>query len=75
MLSVNSKEKVWALKYRPEKLSEIILPERLKSQLEEVISSGSSPHLLLSGPPGISKTTSAKAIANELNASVLFINS
>jgi replication factor C small subunit len=73
-ITVNEKESVWALKYRPAKLSEIILPERIKSQLEEVISSGSSPHLLFSGPAGISKTTCARAIANELNASVLFIN-
>lgn len=73
-ISVNKAESVWALKYRPSKLSEIILPERIKSQLEEVVSSGSSPHLLFSGPAGISKTTCARAIANELNASVLFIN-
>ena len=73
-LTINSKEVVWALKYRPAKLSEIILPERIKSQLEEAVATGNSAHLLFSGPPGISKTTCAYAIANELGASTMFIN-
>jgi replication factor C small subunit len=73
-LTVADREVVWALKYRPNNLNEIILPERIKSQLQEVVSSGSSPHLLFSGPPGISKTTCARAIAHEMNASLLFIN-
>jgi DNA polymerase III delta prime subunit len=72
-LTVVDKEVVWALKYRPANLDEIILPARIKDQLKEALT-GNSAHLLFSGPPGISKTTSAYAIANELKASTLFVN-
>lgn len=70
-----SDSNVWGLKYRPQTIQECILPKQVKAQFQEMINSGKVPNLLLASPiPGIGKTTSAMAIARELNADVLFLN-
>ena len=65
---------LWVEKYRPQKVEECILPESIKSTFQEFINQGQIPNLLLAGPPGVGKTTVAKALCNELGVDFYVIN-
>lgn len=65
---------LWNEEYRPKTIDECIIPIRIKSVLEGYINKKDIPSLLFYGPAGCCKTTTAKAIANTLNAEYLFIN-
>jgi DNA polymerase III delta prime subunit len=61
-------------KYRPKVIDDCILPDETKKIFKEFVAKGEIPNLLLSGPPGIGKTTIAKALCNELGADFYVIN-
>ena len=61
-------------KYRPQTIDECILPDDTKKTFNDFVSKGEIPSLLLAGPPGIGKTTIAKALCNELGADYYVIN-
>ena len=65
---------IWVEKYRPKTIEECILPESAKQMFQEFLKKGEIPNMLLAGPPGIGKTTVAKALCNELGADVYVIN-
>jgi DNA polymerase III delta prime subunit len=65
---------LWVEKYRPRKIDDCILPLNIKQTFQEFIEKGEIPNLLLSGPPGIGKTTVAKAICEELGVDYYVIN-
>jgi len=65
---------IWVEKYRPKTIEECILPEATKKTFQEFLNKGEIPNMLLAGPPGIGKTTVAKALCNELGADVYVIN-
>jgi DNA polymerase III delta prime subunit len=65
---------LWVEKYRPRKIDDCILPLSIKQTLKEFVEKGEIPNLLLSGPPGIGKTTVAKAICEEIGADYYVIN-
>ena len=69
-----SDEFIWVEKYRPKTIDECILPEGIKKTFREFLKEGSIPNLLLSGPPGIGKTTVAKALCAELGVDCYVIN-
>jgi replication factor C small subunit len=61
-------------KYRPKTVAETILPERLKQTFLDFVSQKSIPNLILSGAPGVGKTTIARAMLEELNCDYMIIN-
>ena len=61
-------------KYRPKVIEDCILPDDTKKTFKEFVAKGEIPNLLLAGPPGIGKTTIAKALCNELGADYYVIN-
>jgi len=61
-------------KYRPQVINDCILPDETKKTFKEFVEKGEIPNLLLAGPPGIGKTTIAKALCNELEADFYVIN-
>jgi len=61
-------------KYRPQVIDDCILPDETKKTFKEFVAKGEIPNLLLAGPPGIGKTTIAKALCNELGADFYVIN-
>ena len=73
METVRNDEFLWVEKYRPQTISDCILPRSIKDQLESFVTGG-IPNLLLSGGPGVGKTTAARAMLNELEYDCLVIN-
>jgi len=65
---------IWVEKYRPTTIDECILPKSIKQTFQDFVDRGEIPNMLLSGPPGIGKTTVAKALCNELGADYYVIN-
>ena len=65
---------LWVEKWRPKKVEDCILPEDIKKTFLEFIKKGEIPNLLLAGPPGVGKTTVAKALCEELGVDYYVIN-
>lgn len=59
-------EKPWVEKYRPQRLDDIVGQEHIVKRLKHYVKTGSMPHLLFAGPPGVGKclTGDTKVIAN-----------
>ncbi|MBI2084573.1 MAG: replication factor C small subunit [Candidatus Aenigmarchaeota archaeon] len=57
---------VWAEKYRPSKLSEVINQSHAIERIKAFVKDKNIPHMLFSGHAGTGKTTTALAIAKEL---------
>ena len=63
-------KELWVEKYRPKTLKEyVVRDEAQRRQIEAWIKDKSIPHLLLSGAPGVGKTTLAKMLFHELDVS------
>ena len=67
-------EHLWVEKYRPNSLTEAILPSQLKKDFKDVLKQGELQNMLLTGTAGTGKTTVAKALCNELNLDYIIIN-
>jgi DNA polymerase III delta prime subunit len=65
---------LWVEKYRPKKIVDTILPAELKDTFQKFVDQGSVPNLILAGPPGVGKTTVAKAMLEELGCDYVVIN-
>ena len=65
---------LWVEEYRPNDVNSCILPQSLKDTFREFIEKGNIPNLILSGGPGVGKTTIAKAVIEELGATYMMIN-
>jgi len=68
-------EYLYVEKYRPHKIEDCILPDRLKKVFQEYVTEGNIPNLMLTGTAGCGKTTVAKAMCEEIGCNFLFINS
>ena len=67
-------EMLWSQKYRPQQISETILPEKTKKIFQKFVDEKNIPNLLLSGGPGTGKTTAAVAMLRELDCDYILIN-
>jgi replication factor C small subunit len=63
-------KELWVEKYRPKTLKEyVVRDDTQRQQIQSWITDKAIPHLLLSGAPGVGKTTLAKVLFNELDVS------
>ena len=65
---------LWVEQYRPKTVDDCILPQTLKNTFKEFVANGNVPNVILSGGPGVGKTTIAKAVLEELGATYMMIN-
>ena len=65
---------LWVEKYRPKMVEQCVLPDNTQKVFTEIVKKGEIPNLLLTGSPGIGKTTIAKALCNQLECDWLMIN-
>jgi len=62
----NNELVVWAEKYRPKTLGEVINQKHAIERIKAFVAEKNIPHMLFAGPAGVGKTTTALAIAYEL---------
>ena len=67
-------EYLWSEKYRPTRIADCVLTPELLNTFEETIKQGQIQNMLLSGGPGVGKTTVAKALCEELGCDYILIN-
>lgn len=65
---------LWVEKYRPSKISDCILPDKIKDTFQEFANRKEIPNLLLSGSAGVGKTSVAKALCIEVGCDYIVIN-
>ena len=62
IIDAKQNEVLWVERYRPQLIADTILPEKTKSMFTKFVTDNSVPNLLLTGGPGVGKTTIAKAM-------------
>ena len=65
---------IWGLKYRPSHLDKLILPNRIKNHLKNIIDGERLPNMLFYGTAGTGKTSTAIVLAEMLDLEYLYVN-
>ena len=75
-MSIDSKsnEVLFVEKYRPQRIDDTILPEKTKAMFKKFVADDNVPNLLLTGGPGVGKTTVAKAMLEEMGCDYIVKN-
>lgn len=75
-MSIDSKsnEVLFVEKYRPQRIDDTILPEKTKAMFKKFVADNNVPNLLLTGGPGVGKTTVAKAMLEEMGCDYIVKN-
>jgi DNA polymerase III delta prime subunit len=71
---MNLEQAVFAEKYRPKTIDDCILTDSVRKQFKDMVQSGSVPHCLMAGAAGTGKTTLIRALINDADMELLFIN-
>lgn len=73
----NLKDQLWVAKYAPNDFSETIMPDSMKEKMLEYIKTKEIPNIGAFGPAGTGKTSSMRALLNQLNVDsgdIMFVN-
>ena len=65
---------LWVEKSRPNTIRDCILPDELKKTFGLFVQDKHIPNMILSGGPGVGKTTVAKAMIDEIGSTYMMIN-
>ena len=57
---------LWVESFRPKRVSDCILPSSIKETFQSFVNDGKIPNLILSGGPGVGKTSVALAMCKYL---------
>jgi len=71
---IDPKSLLWVENWRPKDIASCVLPPRLETTFNDIVESGQVPNMILTGGAGCGKTTVARALCNQLNLDMLFIN-
>lgn len=75
MKKIDEKHYIWAEKYRPQTIEDLIVPAHIKQQLLSWVKDGEIPNIGIWGnTPGLGKTSMTTALTKELDSSILWIN-
>ena len=74
LIECKPNEVLYVEKYRPQTIEDTILPQKTKDVFKKFVSDDTMPNLLLTGGPGMGKTTVAKAMLNELGCDYIVKN-
>ena len=65
---------LWVEKYRHKTIDDCILPEQIKETFQTFVNQKNVPNLILSGGPGVGKTSVAKAMLEQLDSDYIVVN-
>lgn len=72
---IDETQNVWFKKYMPQQVEDVLLPDKIKKQIQTYISNERIPHLgLFSSIPGTGKSSLANAIIRDLGSEAMWIN-
>ena len=73
-ITSNPEQFLWVEKYRPRTIADTIMPDRVRKQLQPLVDSKSLTNLMMVGIQGCGKTSTARALCEELGIDYILIN-